>query len=272
MPQAKRVSKGKRTRNTVSVLGHRRGVLGSVDRRIASGYTAGVSGVAPCRICSRYTLAEYGAVSDPLSSMRRKSPTSAWRRFISSTKTTSEIPSRAYNSLFEAAGAAAAADMAAEAAAFEAAAAAFEAAAGAFEAARAAVEAAALAFEAAEAAASALAAAVAAGAAAAAVGAGDGAAAAACHGEAAPSARRKRLAITLTEAGACRDLTRFGPGNDLVCSASRVMRTSCVPEEQPNRWRTYRETLAGELDDGALAENTPCAGVRSCGNVRVLTS
>jgi hypothetical protein len=67
---------------------------------------------------------------------------------------TSEIPSRAYKSLFEAARAAAAVDMAAEAAAFEAARAAFEAAA------------------------LALAAAVAAGAA---------AAAAACHGEAAPS-------------------------------------------------------------------------------------
>jgi hypothetical protein len=82
---------------------------------------------------------------------------------------TSEIPSRAYKSLFEAARAAAAVDMAAEAAAFEAARAAFEAAA--------------LAFEAAEAAALALAAAVAAGAAAA----GAAAAAAACHGEAAPS-------------------------------------------------------------------------------------
>jgi poly-gamma-glutamate capsule biosynthesis protein CapA/YwtB (metallophosphatase superfamily) len=77
---------------------------------------------------------------------------------------TSEIPSRAYKSLFEAAGAAV--DMAAEAAAFEAAAAAFEAARAAFEAA-----------------ALALAGAVAAGAAAAAAG----AAAAACHGEAAPS-------------------------------------------------------------------------------------
>jgi len=45
---------------------HRRGVFGSVDRRIASGYTARVAGIAPRRICSRYTLAEYGAVSDPL--------------------------------------------------------------------------------------------------------------------------------------------------------------------------------------------------------------
>src|ERR1700722_7488829 len=117
-------------------------------------------------------------------STRRKSPTSAWRRSISSTKMTSETPSRAYNSLFEAAAAAAAA-----------------AGAGGFVAGGAAVEAAALAFAAAEAAALALAAAAAAGAAAAAVWAGAGAAAAACHGEAAPSARRKRLAITLTEAG-----------------------------------------------------------------------
>jgi hypothetical protein len=139
-------------------------------------------------------------------STRRKSPTSAWRRSISLTKMTSETPSRAYKSLFEAAGAAAAVDMAAEAAAFEAAeGAAFEAAAEAFEAA-------ALAFAAAEAAALALAAAVAAGAAAAAAGAGAGAAAAACHGEAAPSARRRRFAITLTGRASGRDLTRFRPG------------------------------------------------------------
>jgi hypothetical protein len=76
---------------------------------------------------------------------------------------TSETPSRAYKSLFEAAGAAAAVDMAAEAAAFEAAEAAFEAAGAAFEAAAFAL--------------------AAAGAAAAAAG----SAAAACHGEAAPS-------------------------------------------------------------------------------------
>jgi hypothetical protein len=131
--------------------------------------------------------------------MRRKSPTSAWPRSVSSTKTTSETPNQAYNSLFAAAAAVAAA--ATEAAAFEAAGAAFMAAGAAFEAAGAVVEVAALAFEAAEAAPSALAAAVAAGAAAVAAGAGDGAVAAACHGEAAPSARRKRLAITLTEAG-----------------------------------------------------------------------
>ena len=46
------------------------------------------------------------------------------------------------------------------------------------------------------------------------------------------------------------------------------MRTSCV--------RRATEPVAnlssGELDDGTLAENTPCAGVRSCGKVRVLTS
>jgi hypothetical protein len=45
---------------------HRRGVLGSVDRQLASRYTAGVSGVAPRRTCRRYALAEYGAVSDPV--------------------------------------------------------------------------------------------------------------------------------------------------------------------------------------------------------------
>ena len=195
--------------------------------------------------------------------MRRKFPTSAWRRSVSSTKRTPETPSRAYKSLFEAA--AAAADMAAEAA-FEAAAAVFEAAAAAFEAAAlafAAAEAAALDFEAA-----ALAAAVAA----AAAGAGAGAAAAAFRGEAAPSARRKRLASTLTEAGVM-------PGFDRVWTRPAILFVArpgrCGPpacEEQPNRWRTDRETLAGELDDGALAENTPCTGVRSCGKVRVLTS
>jgi hypothetical protein len=132
--------------------------------------------------------------------MRRKSPTSVWRRSISSTKTTSETPSRAYNSLFEAA----AADTAAEAARAEAAAAAFEAAGAAFEAA-------ALAFEAAEAAALAFEAAAgeAAAAVAAAVGAGVGAAVAACRGEVAPSARLGRLGITLKDA-------RVVPGFDQV--------------------------------------------------------
>jgi hypothetical protein len=63
--------------------------------------------------------------------MRRKSPTSAWRRSIFSTKTTSVTPGQAYNLLLSEA---AAADTAAEAARAEAAAAAFEAAAPAFEA------------------------------------------------------------------------------------------------------------------------------------------
>ena len=172
--------------------------------------------------------------------MRRKSPTSAWRRSISSTKRTSETPSRAYTSLFEAAGAAAAATEAAvEAvgAAFEAAGAAFEAAALAF----AAAEAAASAFEAAEAAA--LAAAVAAAAA------GAGAAAAAFRGEAAPSARRKRLAITLTDAGtSCRDLIRFDPASDLVCSASqvRVFGVRRATEPVANLSRHQRASLTTE--------------------------
>jgi hypothetical protein len=96
---------------------------------------------------------------------------------------TSETPSRAYKSLFEAAAAA-------------------------FEAEWAAVAAAALAFEVAEAAALALAAAVAAGAAAAAAGAGDGAVAAACHGEAVPS----------VEMGAdrCADLSVGKPGSSTL--------------------------------------------------------
>src|ERR1700721_781762 len=45
---------------------NRRGILGGVDRRIARGYTTSVSHITPRRIDSRYTLAEYGAVSDPL--------------------------------------------------------------------------------------------------------------------------------------------------------------------------------------------------------------
>src|ERR1700729_10931 len=47
-------------------------------------------------------------LSSPVST-RRKSPTSAWRRSISTTKKTPETPSRAYKSLFEAAAAEAAA-------------------------------------------------------------------------------------------------------------------------------------------------------------------
>jgi hypothetical protein len=52
--------------------------------------------------------------------MTRKSPTSAWRHSISSTKTTSKIPTQAYNLPCGQAAEAAAADTAAEAAAAEA--------------------------------------------------------------------------------------------------------------------------------------------------------
>src|ERR1700679_912009 len=125
-------------------------------------------------------------------SMKRKSLTSVWRRSISSTKTTSETPSRAYNSLLSMEAEAAAVDMAA---AVEAAGGvAFEAAGGGFEGAAlgsGGAEAAALAFEAA-----ALAAAVAA----AAGGAGAGAAAAGCRGGGGASSRPERLAIALAEA------------------------------------------------------------------------
>src|ERR1700729_3883804 len=79
-------------------------------------------------------------LSSPLST-RRKSPKSAWRLSISSTKKTPETPSRAYKSLFEPAGAPAAADTEAaveSAGAAFAAAAAFEPAALAFAAAEAA--------------------------------------------------------------------------------------------------------------------------------------
>ena len=127
---------------------------------------------------------------------------SAWRRSISSTKTTSETPSRAYNSPLSMEAEAVAAT---EAAAFEAAGAAFEAVA---------VEAAGPAFAAAEAAVLAFEAAALAGAGAAAVAAGAlaGAAAAACHGEVAASARRKRLAITLTEATVRPGFDQVRPG------------------------------------------------------------
>jgi hypothetical protein len=182
---------------------------------------------------------------------------------------TSETPSRAYNSLFEAAAAAAAAT---EAGAFMAAEAAFMAAEAAFEAAGAAVEAAALAFAAAEAAALALAAAAAAGAAAAAVWAGAGAAAAACHGEAAPSARRKRLAITLTEAG-------LVPGFEQVRTRPTMLlqRFPCdarVRRAKSNRtggepiakhWRASLTTECWRRIRLALAFG-------ACGKVRVLTS
>jgi trimeric autotransporter adhesin len=151
----------------------------------------------------------------PLST-KRKSPTSAWRRSLSSTKKTSETPARACNLLLSEP--AAAVDTAAEDAE----------AAGAFEPAEgAALEAAA----AAEAAASASAAAAgeaaeAAGAVAVAPGAGAGAAAAACRGEAAPSgARLERLAVCVDATGHRSCLTALDPAKDFVCSAS--------PRERP---------------------------------------
>jgi hypothetical protein len=122
--------------------------------------------------------------------MRRKSPTSAWRRSISSTKKTSVTPCQACNLLHsEAAAADTAAEAAEAAAAFEPAEEAAEplalpAAAAALEAAAAAEAAAGEAAAAAEAVA----------------GAGAGVAAAACRGEVAPSGvRLERLAITLTD-------------------------------------------------------------------------
>ena len=121
--------------------------------------------------------------------MRRKSPTSAWRHSISSTKKTSETPGQAYNLL-----------LSDQAAAADTAAAAAEAAA-AFEPAEEASEVAPLeAAAAAAAAALAFAAAALAAAAAAAAAAGAGAAAAACRGEVVSSARLERLATTVTDA------------------------------------------------------------------------
>ena len=131
--------------------------------------------------------------------MTRKSPTSAWRRSISSTKTTSEIPTQAYNWLSGQAAAAAAAGTAVEAAAAPEAAVSAAAASGAAVSEAVASEAAAWEPAAWEAAAAA-AAAAAGEAAAAAAAAGAGAAAAACHGEVAGSARRERLAITWRDA------------------------------------------------------------------------
>ena len=121
-------------------------------------------------------------------STTRKSPTSAWRRSISSTKKTKETPGLAYN--WPLCGQGAAADTVAEAA---------EAAA-AF--APAALEAAALEAAAGAALEAAAAAAASAGeaAAAAAAAASAGSAAAACRGEVAHSARLERLAIALTDA------------------------------------------------------------------------
>jgi hypothetical protein len=166
--------------------------------------------------------------------MRRRSPTSAWRRSISSKKKTSQTPGQAYNLLL--CEQAAAADTAAEAAG----------AAPAFEAAEAlalpaALEAAAL--ESGAAAAGEVAAA------AAAAGVGAGVAAAAGRGEVAPSgARLEGLAITLAQG--------VMPGFDHV-STGRGFCLQRFPGDV-RVWRTksggtYRETLARELDDGALA-------------------
>jgi len=95
---------------------------------------------------------------------KKKSPTSVWRRFMSSTRKTPEPPSRASSSPTEAADAAAAAVVAAAAAAVGVA--------------------------------------VVAAAAAAAAGAG-AAVAAVCPGAVAASARRERFAATLTDVGRC---------------------------------------------------------------------
>jgi hypothetical protein len=65
MPQAKPASRGKRPSKAVSRTRNRRGVVGSVDWRIASRDTVGVFGGAGRRIGSN--LAEYGAVSGPQS-------------------------------------------------------------------------------------------------------------------------------------------------------------------------------------------------------------
>ena len=64
MPQVKRAAKGKRPNKAISALRNRRGVFGSFDRRIASGYAGGFCSVDR-RPGSRYTLAERCAVSGP---------------------------------------------------------------------------------------------------------------------------------------------------------------------------------------------------------------
>jgi hypothetical protein len=149
----------------------------------------------------------------------RKSPTSAWRRSISSTRI-SETPDQAYKLHGE------------RAAAVDAAAEAFEAA-GAFEAVAlgsAAVGAAALAV--AEAAALALLAAAAGAAAVAAAAGAGGAGAAACRGEVAPSsARLERLAITLTDA---RRHARVRPGRGSCLQ--RFPGDACVRRERAAEW------------------------------------
>ena len=123
---------------------HRWGVLGSVDRRIASGYTASVSGIAPRRIGSRSALAGCSAVSGSTLDEEEISDVSL-ATFHLFDKDDLGNSQSGIQVAFRGCGGGAAADMAAEAA-FEAAAAVFEAAAEAFEAA-------ALAFAAAEAAA-----------------------------------------------------------------------------------------------------------------------
>jgi hypothetical protein len=189
-------------------------------------------------------------------STRRRSPTSAWRHSIFSTKTTLEPPERGYNKRLSEG--AAAADMAAEEGAAEAVAA-FEAAPleGAEAAPLEVAGAAALAFAAAALAAAAAAAAVVARS-------GVGAAAAACRGEVAPSARPARLAITLTDARRhAPGSTRFDPAKNLVCNASQMMRASGA--RRAARWRrTYREALAQKHQRASLTtepgqpETTPC--------------
>jgi hypothetical protein len=152
--------------------------------------------------------------------------------------------------------AAAAADMAA-AAVSEAAAAVSEAAAAVSEAAAASPTAAS------EAAAEAAAAAGEAAAAAAGAGAG---AAAACRGEVATSARLERLPITLT-AG----LITFDLANGVIFAALPTrMRASGV--RRAAEWvEAYRETPRSEKPSASWMtepwqpENTPCTGVRSCG-------
>ena len=181
MPQAKRAPKGKRPSKAVSVLG----IAGVSFAASTGGWPAEMPSASFAAPIAGSVADNSGRIRRPFRcpvSITRKSPTSAWRPSISSTKKTSVAPGQAYNLLLSEA---AAADTAAEAAAAEVAA--------AFEAAEEAAEAAALAF-----AAAALAAAAAAEAAA---WASAGAAAAACLGEVAPSgARLERLAITLTDA------------------------------------------------------------------------
>ena len=168
--------------------------------------------------------------------MTRKSPTSAWRRSISSTKKTSETPGQAYNLRLRAGCGGCGCGHGCGGCGGP------EAAAGRLRCRRLPREAAAL--EAAEAAALEAAAAVAgeaAAAAAAAAGAGAGAAAAACRGEVAASARLERLAITLTDASVMPGLTG-STRKDLVCSASQaVRRVSASGRRYETRARAERD-------------------------------